>query len=256
VKRLALAVVVITTAGTAGTGCDRVFGPASDPRDGPGGGEHDGPSVDGTSDCPIGTSAVLATSAPNADAHMTMDNPTQPFGLTHVANIGADIPSRGLFRFPIRTDLGPPIKLHVTVRFAGSQDDCGTSCGSCLGLERSGQVRAYAATSNWGHTEVSWNLRRSGQAWGDPGAEQAGTDRSARPVAALHVAGTDTVFDWKGADLVEAWSWVDNGDFTVLVVAEGVAGTGSVIISSTIEGVLTACSLDDKAAELLAVFCM
>jgi hypothetical protein len=254
--------IAIVIAGLGLAGCELVF--SVDTGSAPDAGETDvdADDVDAALPddaaplrCPAGESEVAVATDAIADTMLVASNPTQNFGGTRVINVGADLRSRAVLRFPIDPAMGEPIELRLRLRYAVAQDDCAPGCGTCESIERAGQLTAYAMIAGWIEDEATWNLRGIGMPWDGPGADVANGDHSAIAITAPHAAASDTDLVWDATAAAEAWTWRVGSSLAFLVVPQGAPGAGTVMITTTTEGVATSCVAADVPATLFATYC-
>jgi hypothetical protein len=244
-------------------GCELVFPLApTDRADAAGDGAPipDGvpPPPDAVPPCP-GSTAVVTIPA-EADASIAATSPDTPLGSNTAINVGVAVQSRGLYRFAIPDEVTTvPIELRLVLRYAENQDDCAASCGSCAPIDAAGTLRAHAASSGWTEGGVTWNQREVGEVWDVPGADGTGApgdaDRSAIGTSAMHQHAQDTTFVLAGGAVVDAWAWRSPPLATRLLTFLVIPTEPAVMVTTSLEGVLTACEPDDVPAALTVVYC-
>jgi len=189
---------------------DAVARPDGAPPDAP---QHDGPPSDGGEDA---LCAVLPLSASaQADTMLASTSPGMSFGAISIANVGTALGSFGLFRFDV--SMLPPTarvqSVRIDLTFAATATSCGPACGSCMSLEHGGTLSLYYLRSDWVENEATWNQPAIGLTWGTAGAEQAGVDRSAEPIATItHTPGASERITVDSAALAALnITWRQNG---------------------------------------------
>src|SRR5262249_18225407 len=128
----------------------------------------------------------------------------------------------GLFRFDL-TALPSTAQVQaarVELTFAATSSACSNNCGSCLGIEHTGNLALFYLRSDWNESMATWNQATAGLPWGSAGASQGGVDRSSVPVAlATHQAGaseTLTIDASALADLNGVWRRTNQVSFELV----------------------------------------
>jgi len=93
-------------------------------------------------------------------------------------------------------------------------------------------VRGYRLNRGWEESQVTWNQATNGQPWGQPGANEAGTDRAFTYKAQTMHSGTSVWLDLDVRALAQNWVSTPGQNAGILLKGVGAAGVRYDLISS------------------------
>ena len=176
-----------------------------------------------------GTPEQLHHTLASADACLSANTPNTSYGQAAVCFIsGASAPSVGIFRFTGALPAASQItSMKVILGYAAQDNACGSSCGTCAGLETGGTLQLAFMTSNWDEATTTWIEATKGVGWLAAGATSP-TERGTVVSSVMHTAQKQVQFDIPASAtlLTQYATWAKASQISVQVMPSG--GTGFV----------------------------